>query len=117
MSRRRRRRLLNVQQRLGERDGMMGNPPQATVNLNAAGNVVVPAYLALRAKGYVVRCERSSNESENWIAEGPLGRFGADDPISLLGVVGVAETRGVDWPASDSEIESFLKTFGDPRGG
>lgn len=87
------------------------------MNLHAAGNVVVPAYLALRAKGYAVRCERTSHDSENWIAEGPLGRFGADDPITLLGVVGVAETRGADWLASDTEIESFLKTFGDPGGG
>lgn len=86
------------------------------MNLNAAGNVVVPAYLALRAKGYVVRCERSPNQLENWIAEGPLGRFCADDPITLLGVVGVAEMRGEDWRASDSEIESFLKTFVNPAG-
>ena len=92
------------------------HPPQRAMNLYAAGNVVVPAYLALRAKGYVVRCERS-NESENWIADGPLGRFGADDPITLLGVVGVAETRGSDWPASDAEIESFLETFHDRSGG
>jgi hypothetical protein len=87
------------------------------VNLNAAGNVVVPAYLALAAKGYVVRCERSSNESEFWVAEGPLGRFGADDLITLLGVVAVAETRGENWPASELEIESFLKRHGDPSGG
>ena len=86
------------------------------MNLNAAGNVVVPAYLTLLAKGYVVRCERSSNESEFWVAEGPLGRFGADDLITVLGVVGVAEARGENWSASDSEIESFLKRHGDPSG-
>lgn len=87
------------------------------MNLTASGNVVVPAYLALRAKGYVVRCERTLNESENWIAEGALGRFSADDPITLLGIVGVAETRGADWRASDSEIDSFLRTFGYPSNG
>ena len=87
------------------------------MNLNAAGNVVVPAYLALLAKGYVLRCERPSNESEFWVAEGPLGRFGADDLITLLGVVGVAETRGETWPASDSEIESFLNRHGDQSRG
>ena len=82
------------------------------MNLNAAGNVVVPAYLALLAKGFDVRCERSPDGSENWIAEGTKGRFAADDVIALLGVVGVAETRGVDWRASDSEIDAFLKKFG-----
>ena len=87
------------------------------MNLHAAGNVVVPAYLALVSKGYAVRCERSADGAENWIAEGATGRFGADDPITLLGVVGVAETRGPDWQASDLEIDAFLKKFADPRGG
>jgi len=81
------------------------------MNLTAAGNVIVPAYLALVAKGYVVRCERLTNEEELWVAEGPHGRFSAEDPITLLGVVGVVETRGADWAASDSEIESFIKKF------
>lgn len=87
------------------------------MNLDAAGNVVVPAYLALLAKGYVVRCERSSDDFEFWVAEGPRGRFGADDTITLLGMVAVAETRGEDWRASDPEIESFLKKFGDASRG
>jgi hypothetical protein len=85
------------------------------VNLGAAGNIVVPAYLALLAKGYVVRCERSSNDpevSEWWVADGPLGSFRADDTITLLGVIAVAETRGEEWPASDSEIDAFFKRFG-----
>jgi hypothetical protein len=84
----------------------------AIVNLHAAANVVIPAYLALLAKGYRVRCERLPDETENWIAESALGRFGADDPITLLGVVTVAETRGENWRASDEEIERFLKEFG-----
>lgn len=82
------------------------------MNLNAAANVLVPAYLALVAKGYVVRCERLAVGSDNWIAEGALGRFSADDPITLLGVIGVAETRGTNWAASDSETESFINSFG-----
>ena len=87
------------------------------MNLNAAGNVVVPAYLALRAKGYCVHRDQSSNQSEHWTAEGPLGRFGAEDPIKLLGVVSVAETRGASWQATDAEIEAFLKAFGDLSSG
>lgn len=85
------------------------------MDLRAAGNVVVPAYLALLAKGYVVRCERLSDDpqiSELWIADGPLGSFRADDTITLLGVVAVAETRGEGWAASDAEIDAFFKKFG-----
>jgi hypothetical protein len=84
------------------------------VNLSAAGNIVVPAYLALLAKGYVVSCQRADH-SEMWIAEGANGRFTADNPITLLGVVGIAETRGENWRASDSEIDAFLKKSAEPR--
>jgi hypothetical protein len=58
-----------------------------------------------------------SGGSENWIAEGPVGRFGAEDPITLLGVVSIAETRGDDWQATDAEIDAFLKQFVDRGGG
>lgn len=47
---------------------------------------------------------------------GRLGRFGADDPITLLGVVNVAETRGVNWQAADAEIGAFLREFTVPGG-
>ena len=86
------------------------------MNVHAAGNVEVPAYLSLVAKGYAVTCERRS-EADYWLAEGPLGRFGADSPIELLGVVAVAETRGQSWKASDQEIEDFLTKFGQSADG
>ena len=82
------------------------------MNLSAAGNVVVPAYLSLLAKGFAVSCVRALDGTETWTAEGALGRFMADDVITLLGVVGVAEVRGANWAASDSEIDAFLKKFG-----
>ena len=84
------------------------------MDLNSAGNVLIPAYLSLRAKGYSVTSERS-NGSEKWIAEGSLGRFVADCPITLLGVVAVAETRGDSWRATDAEIDAFFKEFGLPQ--
>jgi len=34
--------------------------------------------------------------------------FIAEDPLSLLGLVWIWETRGENWQASDSEIEDFL---------
>jgi len=87
------------------------------VKIHAAGNVDVPAYLTLLAKGYVVTCEWKSDKEDYWLAEGALGQFGAEDPIALLGVVTVAETRGASWIASDEEIEAFLSKFGSPADG
>lgn len=86
------------------------------MHIHAAGNVEVPAYLCLSAKGYVVTCE-PRGDAGYWFAEGPLGRFGADGPIELLGVVAMAETRGESWKASDKEIEDFLSKFGQPGDG
>jgi hypothetical protein len=82
------------------------------VNISAAGNVVVPAYLVLKAKGYHVSCSRSTDDTEWWTAEGRLGTFQGNDPITLLGIVAVAESRGSAWQADDAEIAEFLKFFG-----
>jgi len=86
------------------------------VHIHAAGNVEVPAYLSLLAKGYVVTRE-SRGDADYWLAEGPLGRFGAEGPIELLGVVAVAELRGESWKASDKEIKDFLTKFGQSADG
>ena len=77
-----------------------------------AGNVVVPAYLALRGKGYSVHRERHSDgREETWLAENGSIRVIAEDPVALLGLVAMAESRGNDWKASDQQIETFLKEF------
>ncbi|HEV7299807.1 MAG TPA: hypothetical protein VGN72_10615 [Tepidisphaeraceae bacterium] len=52
------------------------------MNLNDAGNVVVPAYLALREKGYGVYRARLPNESERWMADGPTGRWDGSVPTT-----------------------------------
>jgi hypothetical protein len=81
----------------------------------AAGNTLVPAYLALRAKGYVVRREGpiSADSEESWSAEDAHRRFIADDTVALLGLVALFETRGEGWQASDEEIDRFLAEFVD----
>ena len=78
----------------------------------AVGNTVVPAYLSLLARGYVVRREGPPAEEELWYAEDEHRRFIAGDLVELLGVVALFETRGEGWPASDEEIERFLSEFG-----
>ena len=74
---------------------------------------MVPAYLALRAKGYTVTRETPGNEAqETWIAESDSLRLVAEDTVSLLGLAPMAEQRGSDWKASDDEIEAFLRAYG-----
>ena len=78
-----------------------------------AGNVAVPAYLALLKKGYVVRCDRGVGDpGETWIAESDTTELLAGDTLALLGLAALAESRGPDWKASDEQIQDFLKTFG-----
>ena len=78
-----------------------------------SGNTQVPAYLALVQRGYSVRRERAADEHGNewWVAQGALGRFGAEDTVSLLGIVALAETRGENWPAPDDAIDRFMEQF------
>ena len=83
----------------------------SAVTLSAAGNVLVPAYLALVAKGYIVAPERSADGTEFWVATGHFGRLVADDTLGLLGLLAILEVRGVEWLASDAEIDAFLTQF------
>lgn len=66
----------------------------------------MPAILALEAKGMTVEV------SENLVvARSDLGTFTADDPVAVLGLVALVETRGADWRASDAEIDGALARF------
>lgn len=79
-----------------------------------AGNTLVPAYLALLARGYAVRRDEAASlgPEELWIAEDAHRVLMAGDPLTLLGLAAMVETRGEDWPASDEEIDRFLAEFG-----
>lgn len=78
----------------------------------SAGNVLVPAFLALLQRGYSVRREASSSDGEeSWFAENAVHRFIAEDPVTLLALVALFETRGANWAASDHEIDRFLAQF------
>ena len=70
---------------------MSSDRPQI-LHIAMAGNVFVPAYLVLRDKGYTVTREESAEGEEVWLADGPLGKFDADNTVSLLGLVAMAET-------------------------
>jgi hypothetical protein len=82
------------------------------VIIATAGNVLVPAYLALCAKGYQVsRVVDEREQTETWRAVQPGREFIAEDTLSLLGLVALYEARGAGWRAEDSEIDAFLAQF------
>ena len=78
--------------------------------LSAAGNTEVPAYLVLSQKGYVVSCSKQTSES--WYAQKDHLRFQADSLIEVLGLVCMYESRGINWAATDREIDDFLTKHG-----
>ena len=88
---------------------------KSKLNISGAGNVVVPAYLALQKMGYIVRCENPVSDHEIWIAENDSTILSADDVVILLGLATLAQSRGEHWQASDEEIQDFLKKCGYER--
>ncbi|MEO1728816.1 MAG: hypothetical protein AAFR95_17525 [Bacteroidota bacterium] len=73
--------------------------------------MLIPALLALRAMGYDVS-RPYDGEREWWRAETETVEFGAEDPLSLLGLVALRENRGAAWRASDAEIDAVMQEFG-----
>lgn len=83
------------------------------IRIVAAGNVEVPAYLALKARGYLVErtLEVDDAARECWSACKDGQEFIGDGPLQLLGLVGLFEARGENWVAGDEELEQFLVEF------
>ena len=73
--------------------------------LSQAGNTVVPAILALRQLGFNLTWE-----GPTIVARLGDARFQADDPVAVLGLVKLAETRH-PWSATDAEIEDIMREF------
>ena len=72
----------------------------------AAANTVVPAVLVLESLGYVV-----TQVGSLFVATDGNERFVADDPVTVLGLVKLIETRSWSWRASDEEIAATLGRF------
>jgi hypothetical protein len=72
-----------------------------------AGNTVVPALLALEKLGFEVSVEEGLI-----VATSENGRFVAADPVAVLGLIKLVETRSWDWSASDEQIDAALERFG-----
>jgi len=79
--------------------------------LCAAGNVEVPAYLALIQKGYTVTSSSPALVDEGWYADKDGLSYQAGTLIELLGLVSMYEVRGPRWAAKDREIDAFLLKY------
>jgi hypothetical protein len=75
------------------------------VDLVHAGDTVVPAILALEAVGYTV-----TQEEHRFVATMGGSRFAAEDPVAVVGLVKLAETRR-PWRASDQEMSDAMDRF------
>lgn len=70
-----------------------------------AASTVVPAILALEANGFIV-----TREADLIVARAGNTRFAAEDPVTVLGLVKLAETRR-PWRADDAEVNDVLGRF------
>jgi hypothetical protein len=75
------------------------------VDLVAATDTVIPAILALEDNGFTV-----TQEADLVVARAANIRFAAEDPVTVLGLVKLAETRR-PWRADDQEIDDVLGRF------
>jgi len=84
-----------------------------TIKLATAGNVVVHAFLSLQQRGYSVRRDAPSGPSDEplWHAEREGIHLVAEEPLSLLALAAIVESRGAVWRATDEQIESFLREY------
>lgn len=78
------------------------------IKIADAGNVMVPAYLILKKKGYRLRRSNPGDlDLELWHAENATCEFVADGPVALLGLVLLYETRGENWQSNDEDLREF----------
>jgi hypothetical protein len=80
------------------------------MRLAAAGNVLVPAIVLLEERGYSISFARTG-ATEHWTARRGETELLAEDPLALLGLAGLVEARGSEWPATDEQITQTLARF------
>jgi hypothetical protein len=76
------------------------------MHITSASNLFAPAYLTVVERGYAVH-----KGGDLLVATKGDDTFTAEDPILLLGVIAMAETRGENWTATDQQIDAFLEWF------
>jgi len=78
---------------------------RSEVSSTSAGNILNPALLVLRSKGYELGFDRTSNEYGGgiWWAERDGNFFTAEDSVTLPSLASIWEDRGEDWQNKDYE--------------
>lgn len=74
-------------------------------------NVLIPALSALEELGFSISSSRDFAGTRTFVARREDQTFSAGDPIALLGLVKLIETRSWEWQASDLEIEEKLQQY------
>ncbi len=77
-----------------------------TKKISAMGNTVVPALLALEELGFTI-----TGAPDQCTAARGDEVYAADDPVTVLGLVKLVETRSWNWRASDADIENVLSRY------
>ena len=83
------------------------------MKVSEAGNVIIPAYITLQQKGYILECiyPETDNDLISWRATKGSNKFNASDPLTLLGIVAMVEHRGENWKATNEEALSFMNKY------
>ncbi len=76
------------------------------MHLESAGNTVIPAILVIRQMGYTFTYDK---ENSHCLASKDGNTFGAEDALSVLGLIKLFEMKGENWRASNDEIDKILK--------
>jgi hypothetical protein len=80
-------------------------------HITNAGNVEVPAYLALQQLGFALEQKVHTEDSEFWIATKNGLSFSGSSTLEVLGLCLMRSTRGAEWKATDEEINRYLRTY------
>ncbi len=81
------------------------------LSIRGAGNTMIPALQALRAKGYTLFIWYNQDHDgalvAQYDAEKDRRAFSATSPEELLGLVAMWEVRGDDWRLKTGEFELY----------
>ncbi|HWS87496.1 MAG TPA: hypothetical protein VN282_11060 [Pyrinomonadaceae bacterium] len=87
----------------------MGTTDEGGLILVDAMNTYDPALATLQERGYRVwvRPVGEVDEGEEWLARKDVNELVASDPLRLLGLAAILETRGVNWQLAEDEPDLY----------
>lgn len=87
----------------------MGTTDEGGLILADAMNTYDPALATLQERGYRVwvRPVGEVEEGEEWLARKDGNELIAGDPLRLLGLAAILETRGVNWQLAENEPDLY----------